>query len=188
MLRPYWAASTPRVDPMSSRAVARWRPFFFSSFDLIFRPTRFIVLPQCEFATVLRLAAPSGQPKRQHSRLVVCSVIDLACGCKSDCDRLAVILWATDRSEYVVSTLRDLETNALAEKATVAKLIEEAQEPVKLPSIDEITRLAFNLEKTLNVDPQAGREQLIRWLKDGCLRVSIGWTATNTRRALCSPS
>ena len=77
-----------------------------------------------------------------------------------------------DRSEYVTSTLRDLETYARAEKATVAMLLEQAQEPLRLPSADEIVSLAYDLNERLMDDPQAGREQLIRWLKDGTLRVS----------------
>jgi site-specific DNA recombinase len=79
-----------------------------------------------------------------------------------------------DRSEYVTSTLRDLETYVRAEKATVEQLLKQAQEPLRLPSIDEITSLAFDLDARLGQDPQAGRAQLIRWLRDGSLRVVLG--------------
>ncbi len=51
-------------------------------------------------------------------------------------------------------------------------LLEQAQEPLRLPSADEIVSLAYDLNKRVMEDPQAGREQLIRWLKDGTLRVS----------------
>lgn len=79
-----------------------------------------------------------------------------------------------DRSEYVVLTLRDLETYARTEKAMVDQLVGQAQEPLKLPSVDEVTSLALQLNARLNQDPQAGRAQLIRWLKDGKLRVTVG--------------
>lgn len=79
-----------------------------------------------------------------------------------------------DRSEYVVSTLRDLETYARAEKAMGDQLLSQAQEPLKLPSVDGVAALAFQLDARLNQDPQAGRSQLIRWLKDGKLRVTVG--------------
>jgi hypothetical protein len=79
-----------------------------------------------------------------------------------------------DRSEYVVSTLRDMETYVRAEKATVDQLISQAQEPLRLPSVDEIASLALQLDARLNQDPTAGRAQLLRWLKDGKLRVVLG--------------
>ena len=41
-----------------------------------------------------------------------------------------------DHSEYVVQTLRDMETYVRAEKATVDQLVKQAQEPLKLPSLD----------------------------------------------------
>ena len=79
-----------------------------------------------------------------------------------------------DRSEYVVSTLRDMETYVRAEKAAVDQLVTQAQEPLRLPSVDEIASLALQLDARLNDDPQAGRAQLLRWLKDGKLRVVLG--------------
>lgn len=79
-----------------------------------------------------------------------------------------------DRSEYVTSTLKDLETYVRAEKATVAKLLEDAQEPLHLPSIDEISSLAFELDHRFQQNPEAGRAQLGRWLRDGSLRVVVG--------------
>jgi hypothetical protein len=79
-----------------------------------------------------------------------------------------------DRSEYVVQTMRDMETYARAEKATVDQLVSQAQQPLRLPSVDEIASLALQLDARLNEDPQAGRAQLLRWLKDGKLRVVLG--------------
>lgn len=57
------------------------------------------------------------------------------------------------------------------EKATVDQRISQAHEPLRLPSIDEITALATQLDARLNQDPPAGRAQLLRWLKDGVIRV-----------------
>ena len=65
-----------------------------------------------------------------------------------------------DRSTYVVSTLRDMEAHAKAERANLDRLIQESREPLRLPSIDELTNLAFNLEDRLMEDPVTGRVQL----------------------------
>ena len=46
-----------------------------------------------------------------------------------------------------------------AEKATVEKLLSDAQQPLRLPSIDEISTLAFELDKRLQQNPEAGRAQ-----------------------------
>ena len=78
-----------------------------------------------------------------------------------------------DRPEYVVQTLRDMETYVRAEKATVEQLVKQAQQPLRLPSLDEIAALSLQLDR-LNDDPRAGRTQLLRWLKDGKLRVTLG--------------
>jgi hypothetical protein len=75
--------------------------------------------------------------------------------------------------EYVVQTLRDMETYARAEKATAEQLLKQAQEPLRLPSLDEIAALSLQLDR-LNDDPRAGRQQLLRWLKDGKLVVTLG--------------
>jgi DNA invertase Pin-like site-specific DNA recombinase len=76
-----------------------------------------------------------------------------------------------DRSEYVVATLRDLEAFARAEKATLAELAQEANRPLRLPSIDEVTVLATDLEARLTDDAELGRAALRRWLNDGVIRV-----------------
>lgn len=76
-----------------------------------------------------------------------------------------------DRSEYVVATLRDLEAFARAEKAALAELAQEANRPLRLPSIDEVTALAIDLEARLTDDPEVGRAALRRWLHDGVIRV-----------------
>jgi Arc/MetJ-type ribon-helix-helix transcriptional regulator len=61
-----------------------------------------------------------------------------------------------DRSEYVVSALRDLEAQAKAERAAIERLQREAQQPLRLPSLEEITRGAFGLEKLIAGRRRAG--------------------------------
>ncbi|MBK7197542.1 MAG: recombinase zinc beta ribbon domain-containing protein [Myxococcales bacterium] len=77
-----------------------------------------------------------------------------------------------DRSEYVVATLRDLEVQAKSERAAIERLHREAQEPLRLPSLDEITAAVFRLDKLLAGDPEEGQARLRRWLKDGEIRVA----------------
>ena len=113
-----------------------------------------------------------------------------------------------DRSEYVVSTLRDLETFTRQEREALADLERTSHEPLRLPSIEEVcaqeqiqktgkdqtqdakveepwsfasqrpsssadcaSRRAVDLDARLAQDPEAGREQLRRWLKDGTIRI-----------------
>ena len=59
-----------------------------------------------------------------------------------------------DRSEYVVATQRDLEAFARSENAALAELAEEADQALRLPSIDEVTALATDLEARLTDDPE----------------------------------
>lgn len=77
-----------------------------------------------------------------------------------------------DRSEYVVSALRDLEVQAKAERAAIERLHKEAQEPLRLPSIDEITAAVFRLDALLSGDPEPARERLRRWLRDNEIRIA----------------
>ena len=76
-----------------------------------------------------------------------------------------------DRSEYVVSTLRDLEAQAKAERAAIERLHREAQQPLRLPSLEEITRGAFSLEQLLAGNPDQARTRIRRFLKGGEIRV-----------------
>jgi len=77
-----------------------------------------------------------------------------------------------DRSEYVVSTMRDLEAQAKAERAAIDRIQREAQQPLRLPSPDEIVTGVFSFDALLAGDPEAARTRLRRWLKDGHLRVA----------------
>jgi hypothetical protein len=74
----------------------------------------------------------------------------------------------------VVATLRDLEAFARAEKAALAELAQEANRPLRLPSIEEVTALATDLEVRLTEDPELGREALRRWLHEGRIVVDEG--------------
>jgi site-specific DNA recombinase len=76
-----------------------------------------------------------------------------------------------DRSDYVVSTLRDLEAFTRQERAALAELEQASREPLRLPSIDEVCAQVADLDARLAQDPEAGREQLRRWLKDGAIRI-----------------
>lgn len=49
--------------------------------------------------------------------------------------------------------------------------MQEAQRPLRLPSIDEVTALATDLEARLTDDPEVGRAALRRWLHEGVIRV-----------------
>lgn len=77
-----------------------------------------------------------------------------------------------ERSEFIGSNLRELESYLRAEKATLAKLLDQSARPARLPSADDVAALAFDLDKRLAQDIEAGRAQLIRWLRTGNLRVS----------------
>ncbi len=76
-----------------------------------------------------------------------------------------------DKSEYVVGAMRDHEAQAKSEKAAIERVQREAQQPLKLPSPDEIVTGVFSFDAMLAGDPEAARGRLRRWLKDGELRV-----------------
>jgi hypothetical protein len=92
---------------------------------------------------------------------------------------------AGDRSEYVVATLRDLEAFARSEKAALAELVQEANRPLRLPSIEEVTALATDLEARLTEDPELGREVLCRWLHEGRILVTKVRTDRRLRASCC---
>ena len=77
-----------------------------------------------------------------------------------------------DRSEYIVATLRDLEAQAKSERAAIDRIQREAQEPLRLPSPEEISAAVFRFDALLAGDPEVARSRLRRWLKDGTLRVA----------------
>lgn len=79
-----------------------------------------------------------------------------------------------DRSEYVRTMLKDLEAQAVAEKATIAALEERARVPVVLPTPEQVARQCLNLEKMLVADPLRAREALRRLFQGGRIRLFPG--------------
>jgi site-specific DNA recombinase len=87
-----------------------------------------------------------------------------------------------DRSESIVTSLRNLEMDVKVDRGRLAKLKAIAAEPIHLPSPEEITAEAFDLKALMDTDVQLARGQLKRWLRDGEVRVSYDqetktWTA-----------
>ena len=72
-----------------------------------------------------------------------------------------------DRSEYVVSALRDLEAQARDEKAAMARLQGRSTTPIELPSVGELAEAVIDLDRKIRGDVEAGREQLKRLFLDG---------------------
>jgi len=77
-----------------------------------------------------------------------------------------------DHSDYVVANLRDLEAQAKSDQAAIERLQRAAREPQRLPSLSEITRSVFDLDRLLTGKVDPARVRLRRWLKDGAIRVS----------------
>ena len=77
-----------------------------------------------------------------------------------------------ERSETVGAQLRELESYLRAEKATLSKLLDDAEKPARLPSVEDVAGLAYDLDKRLAQDIATGRAQLVRWLRTGSMRVS----------------
>ena len=76
-----------------------------------------------------------------------------------------------DRTDAVVSGLRDLEASAKTERAEIERLVADSHQPLRLPSIEEITRMVFDLEARATRDPEKTRAQLQRWHKSSTIRV-----------------
>jgi DNA invertase Pin-like site-specific DNA recombinase len=72
-----------------------------------------------------------------------------------------------DRSPTVVATLHELEAHAMKEEAELAVYVAEADKPIQLPSLDELTKVVADLNLALMKDPEIGRATLRRWLVDG---------------------
>ncbi|MGN6108608.1 MAG: recombinase zinc beta ribbon domain-containing protein, partial [Kofleriaceae bacterium] len=77
-----------------------------------------------------------------------------------------------ERSEYIVATLRDLEVQAKTERAAIERIQREAQQPLCLPSPDEIVQAVYSFDAMLAGDAEVARARLRRWLRDGTLRVA----------------
>ncbi len=79
-----------------------------------------------------------------------------------------------DKSDYVVSTMRDLEAYARTEKAEIAELIEESRVPISLPTcIDRVDLIAAVAQDFAQRDlhehrrATAGARCCAGYLKDG---------------------
>lgn len=62
-----------------------------------------------------------------------------------------------DRSDAVVSGLRELEAQARAEREAIASLEHEAMQPIELPNTDKIISRVFDLEARLRRAPAVAR-------------------------------
>ena len=67
-----------------------------------------------------------------------------------------------DHSDYVRTTLKDLEAQATTEKRAIAELLERGSAAVRLPSPEQTVERALLFETLLLKDPTRGREELRR--------------------------
>src|SRR5262249_9145460 len=88
---------------------------------------------------------------------------------------LVSYLASGDRSPTVIATLHELEAHATKEEAELALYIADANKPVQLPSLEELTKIVADLNVAFTKDPEIGRAPLRRWLVDG--RIEIDRTA-----------
>jgi hypothetical protein len=72
-----------------------------------------------------------------------------------------------DHSDYVRSALRDLETQARAEKDAIAALERAVSTPVRLPRPEDVLQRAMDLEAMIARDATQGRERLHQFFEDG---------------------
>jgi hypothetical protein len=85
-------------------------------------------------------------------------------------DRIAALirfLADGDRSEYVVTALRDLEAQARSEKAAVAALAARGAAPIALPTPADVAARAADLKQLFEGEPPRAREALRRYFVDG---------------------
>lgn len=92
-----------------------------------------------------------------------------------------------DKSEYIVSTLHDLEAQAKQEKAAIANIERDAATPIRLPTPEEVLRRVFDLEAHLRDDPTVGREKLRRLLKGGTIKLELGVDGVYTAKTELLP-
>jgi hypothetical protein len=71
-------------------------------------------------------------------------------------DRLVDFIADGNASESVAATIRDLETHLKTDRRQLADLEAAAQEPVKLPSLNEVLARCLELEARIKDDPVAG--------------------------------
>jgi DNA invertase Pin-like site-specific DNA recombinase len=83
-----------------------------------------------------------------------------------------------DRSEHVLSALRDLEAQARSEKAAIASLRAESSSPVALPTPAEVAERALGLDRLFEKHPLEVREALRRYFVDGRVTLRSARTVT----------
>ena len=69
--------------------------------------------------------------------------------------------------------MRDLEAYARTETAEIDSLIEEARQPVYLPSLDELNAMTTNMQMCMMADIERGREMLRRYLGEGIIKCGV---------------
>lgn len=74
----------------------------------------------------------------------------------------------------MVSTLKDLEAQAKAEKATIAAIERDASTAIRLPSPNDVLERVLDIEARVRQNPTRGREALRRLLKDGHITLTPG--------------
>jgi site-specific DNA recombinase len=76
-----------------------------------------------------------------------------------------------DRSQGVADLRRDLEAQAVQERAEIDGLRGVLRAPTRLPSPDEIVERYLDLERYFELEPVTGRETLRRLIKGGTIRL-----------------
>lgn len=71
----------------------------------------------------------------------------------------------------MVSALHDLGVQAKNDRVLLERLDLQAAEPLRLPSLEEITRGVFDFDRLLQGDVNEARIKLRRWLEDGELKI-----------------
>ena len=84
---------------------------------------------------------------------------------------LADFIAGGERSQYIVTTLRDHETFAKQEREAIEHLEDQARMPIHLPRIEEVEAQVIQFDDRLKQDLESAREQLRRWLRGGSIKL-----------------
>lgn len=77
-----------------------------------------------------------------------------------------------DRSEAVVSGLRDLEAQAKEERVAIAAIEREVRKPIALPTPDQIRTIVGDVERAVSEEPIKAREALRALFKNGTITMT----------------
>jgi DNA invertase Pin-like site-specific DNA recombinase len=72
-----------------------------------------------------------------------------------------------DHSDYVRTTLKDLEAQANTEKRAIAELQARGSDAIRLPSLEETAQRGLMFERMLAENPVAGREEMRKLFENG---------------------